>query len=557
MHWYKKLSGAAILVTVVLLMLMGSASAARLCQIQSVEVKALADRDLVVFQVSRDVQPETAIKLYPTRLEAQFPGAELSTVSPQVKGTTLVKNVLVAGDTDTVVMVAYLDVKGKLSSEGYRWSRPAAGLLVLEVFYPLSSRSELTLAMLKGEQQPPAPEAAPPAEAEPEAAVPEAPVAPVEEPAPAAPAPAAAANVITTVYYDTSDYTLTIQGENPLVYSLVTSKFPPSLEIKLPDASLAPTIDALVAKNLGAIRDVRTFSLADETGCTSRVVVGFLNSLNIRYEHAVSDGGRTLRIVFPEARNVLLPEPSVPAAAAATELASAVPEPPPSVEPPPAPASERSFSAGAEMPSAGAVTYVNYDPSAMTLSVRTSTETTAHVVPIEFPRGYNILLDLPPSEAVTDYIYKNDPVVRNLTVSEVAVGDETSTRIILSFTNDAAYGFDRTGTMTGRSFELKLVPGELTKRQPAPAAPVEALTRGSELPVDGESASSPADELPSVDEVFAESIETDEDYPRMEVTATAPTGDYELPGFEEFEGKLSDVLVNLNAATSASGHWDW
>jgi len=167
MQWKMKLSGAVVCALLVLLLSGVGSYAARLNQISGVEVKALADRDVVLFTMDRDADPVTAVKLYPTRIEAQFPSSDLKAVNPQVKGTTLIKNVLVAGDTDTVVAVVYLDVKGKLGDDAYRWTRLKEGVLALEVFYPLSSREGLTMAMLNGES--PAPEAVEEPEAAPAA----------------------------------------------------------------------------------------------------------------------------------------------------------------------------------------------------------------------------------------------------------------------------------------------------------------------------------------------------------------------------------------------------
>jgi len=541
MHCNKKISGASVLALILLVFLAVSASAARVSQISDVRVKALADRDLVIFEVDRDVQPKTAVKLYPTRIEAQFSNSELKTVSPQVKGTTLIKNVLVAGDTDTVVLVVYLDVKGKVGEDAYRWSRPKDGLLVLEVFYPLSDHSELTAGMLNGDVEPQQPEA-----------VPE-PVAEVAEPEPSAPlAPPSGftGNLVSAVYFEPDGNTLVIKAEEPIEYELATSKFPPSLMLTLPQAALSPTVDGLIAKNIGAIRDIRSYFLTEGDSCKSRIVVGFLNSQNIIFDDAVSDGGRVLRVSFPEAGNVVLPsvEEAEPAPAPVAEEALPVAE-----QPPAATADERSFVVNSTAPSGGVVSYINYDPTTMELTIRASETTVAHVVPIEFPRGYNILIDLPPSEAVTSYIFKNDPVVRNLTVSEYIVGEELCTRIVLSFNNNVDYGFAHTGTLNGQSFDLELTPMTLPKRQPKPMKPAPSTgsyTLGSET--SGEEGWNAGDgSMASVDDVY-ESLDADEDYPRMEIEGTSEMGDYELPGFEEFEGRLSDVLVNLNAATGFS-----
>jgi len=537
MHCNKKISGASVLAFVLLVFLAVSASAARVSQISDVKVKALADRDLVIFEVDRDVQPETAVKLYPTRIEAQFSDSELKTVSPQVKGTTLIKNVLVAGDTDTVVLVVYLDVKGKVGDDAYRWSRPRDGLLVLEVFYPLSDRSELTTGMLNGDVKLPQTEA-----------VPE-PVVEVAKPEPPAP-PASAGNLVSAVYFEPEGNTLVIKAEKPIEYELATSKFPPSLMLTLPQVALSPMVDGLVAKNIGAIRDIRTYFLTEGDTQRTRIVVGFLNSQNIKFDDSVSDGGRVLRISFPEAGNVVLPsvETTAPAPAPVTEKA-----PPVAEKPPAAMTEEQSFVVNSTAPSGGVVSYVNYDPTTMGLTIRTSEPTVAHVVPIEFPRGYNVLLDLPPSEAVSTYIFKNDPVVRNLTVSEYIVGEEICTRIILSFNNKVEYGFAHAGTLNGQSFDLELTPMTLVQRQPKPMKPAPSAgsyTLGSETSGD-EGWNADDSGMATVDDVY-ESLDADEDYPRMEIEGTSEMGDYELPGFEEFEGKLSDVLVNLNAATGFS-----
>jgi len=539
MHCNKKISGASVLAFVLLVFLAVSASAARVNQISDVKVKALADRDLVIFEVDRDVQPETAVKLYPTRIEAQFSAAELKTVSPKVKGTTLIKNVLVAGDTDTVVLVVYLDVKGKVGDDAYRWSRPRDGLLVLEVFYPLSDRGELTTGMLNGDIEPIQVES-----------VPE-PVAEIAEPEPPASLPSAfAGNTVSAVYFEPDGNTLVIRAEEPLEYELATSKFPPSLILTMPQAALSPTVDELIAKNVGAIRDIRVHFLTAGDACKTRVVIGFLNSQNIKFDDAISDGGRVLTVAFPEAENVVLPSVETPA----PPPAPVVEEARPAAEKPPVPVTEEhSFVVNSAAPSGGVISYVNYDPTTMGLTIRASEPTQAHVVPIEFPRGYNVLLDLPPSEAVTGYIFKNDPIVRNLTVSEYIVGEEVCTRIILSFNNKVEYGFDHTGALSGQSFDLKLTPMTLPQRQPKPTMPAPSAgsyTLGSETSGD-EGWGVEDGSMATVDDVY-ESLDADKDYPRMEIEGTSEMGDYELPGFEEFEGKLSDVLVNLNAATGFS-----
>ena len=219
MHWMKKFTGVLLAVLVVLALLGSGAISAKLAQIKSVKVKAVADRDLVIFETSRKIPaPRTALKLYPTRLEVTFADSTLSAVNPKVKGTTLVRNVLVAGDTSTVVAVVYLDVKGKVPPESYRWSSPKPGLLVLEVFYPLSDRSDLTMAMLEGAEllEAPAPETVP--------AVPEPPAAP-EQPglvASEAPAPLDATHILKLVYLNTNDKTLTVRSEDRLDYKLYT-----------------------------------------------------------------------------------------------------------------------------------------------------------------------------------------------------------------------------------------------------------------------------------------------------------------------------------------------
>jgi hypothetical protein len=434
MQWKMKLSGAVVCALLVLLLTGVSSYAAKLNQISGVEVKALADRDLVVFTMDKGADPVTAVKLYPTRIEVQFPSSDLKAVNPQVKGTTLIKNVLVAGDTDTVVAVVYLDVKGKLGDDAYRWTRLKEGVLALEVFYPLSNRSELTLAMVKGESAPPAPAVEKPVAA---------PAPPPEEPTPV------------------------VEEDQPL---------------------------------------------------------------------------QPARHSFPVKEQ--------PAA----EEQPAAPAPAPQEEPAPAEPAAKSFTAT----SSGAqpvVTYVNYDPGTMTLVIRTGAEATVNLAPIEFPRGYNVVVDLPPSEAVTDYIFKNDPIVRNLTVSELMAADETMTRLALTFNNNVAYGFSGPTQRTGTSFEFTLAPMELPKREPMPlpTAP-STFSRESQL---GPEESSPAEDsgMMSVDEVFAEgaeSVDTDPDYPRMSLDNAGGAGDYELPPFKEFEGKLSDVLVNLNAVTGFS-----
>jgi hypothetical protein len=521
MHWNKKLTGATVIAFALLVLLAQSVFAAKLNQITGVEVKALADRDLVIFQMSKDVTPESAVKLYPTRIEAQFPGSELAAVSPMVKGTSLVKNVLVAGDTDTVVLVVYLDVKGKVGDDAYRWTSPRSGLLVLEVFYPLSERGALTAEMLNGA----APAAEPVKTPEPAAA---------PAPAPEKPAPPAG-KLISAVTFDHGSNALTIRGDEKLDYSLTESKFPPTLEIVLRDAGFGSSVDGLVAKNAGAIRDVRTYTAADADARTSRVVVSFLNSMNIKYDAKLSEDGKTLTVTFPEADNVLLPQPEVPASPAEVTISEEKPV----------------ASAGAPAEAfEGGVTYVNYDPGTMTLNVRTSEPTTAHIVPIEFPRGYNIIVDLPPSEGVTGYMFKNDPVVRNLAVSELMAGDVAFTRIIVTMANDAAYGFAQTGNINGSSFDIKLSPMDIVKRQPKPLMGGNVsgeLPEGSEA-YEEEAPAESADV--SVDQVF-EGLDPDQDYPKMPVEGET-AGEYQMPGFDEFEGKLSDVMVNLNAATGFS-----
>jgi len=563
MHWTKKFSGV-LFATLTLLLLLGSgALSAKLAEITAVHVKAAADRDLVVFETSHKIPaPQTALKLYPTRLEVTFTDTNLKAVNPKVKGTTLVRNVLVAGDTDTVVAVVYLDVKGKVPPESYRWSSPGSGLLVLEVFYPLSDRSELTLAMLEGMEpaEVPAPEAAPEA--------PTAPAAP-EEPAVEAPAapPAAlprAAHALDLVYFNAEARTLTVRSDDPLECEIYTDKFPPSLVLEFGDAALTPTVGPIVAGSLGAIRVIEASSWEDAGKVRSRIRVTFLNSRNLVYEDSLSADGKTLTVWFPEAESVILPEveeapaPEIPEPVAPSLPEEAMPES--ALAPPSAPPTVGEFPSVEGVPAAEApgfepaptgdvVDYVDYDSSASTLTIRATAEATVNVVPVRFPRGYNIIVDLPPTREVTDYIFKFDSNVRYLSVAEVPGVDSGLTRIMMTLDNASELVCTSPSTLHGESVEIRFAPAAARPPEPSPPAPL--LEPGRNLAGELPQQEPGSTALATVDDVFAQEVESDSDYPRMPVGGV-PEGEYELPEFPGAGERLSDVLVNLPAPTGLS-----
>ncbi len=579
--------------------------AATTSTVTSVEVKALVDRDLVIVKSEgAEIKPQSVVKLYPTRIETLLPNVKLKAVNPQVKGTTLVKNVLIAGDTDTAVLVVYLDVKGKVDKDAYRWTHLKSGVSVLEVFYPLSDRSPLTSAMLDGKEtpkEPVKPIVETPTQLPPQVPPSETPPTTLIEPA-----LPQAKKYIELVYFSTVEKKLTIKGTDLSGYQLEVSKFPPQIQITFPGTDTSPTVLKEVIKNFGAIRAILVSSTSIEGGFNTRVTLNFVNSLNIKYEENLSADNTTLVISLPLADKVLVPEsaqkpeevkplasaeptaengsvrpeePTVAEGQAAEEkpveeekAEEPAPVPPLEVKPkksfkvPPVEKKveeereavaqqEPTLSASLQPTEEGMISYINYDPSTLTLTITTTKEATLNIVPVTFPRGYNIFVDLPPSPSVLDYIFKNDANIRYLSVAKVLEDESAFTRIIITFANDSQLGFQDTSTQVGTNFVLRLA--EVPPQAPKPK--FSSGRFGSEMSSEDEgqgisetTSVRESEEIPGVDDVFAEEVETDKEYPRVPVKVGPAEGEYELPEFPGMEERLSDVLVNLPAPSGLS-----
>jgi len=612
------------------------AQAAKKSTIISVQVKALDDRDLVVIRYDgKSLQPQSSLKLYPTRIEALFSDTALKAVNPEVKGTSLVKNVLVAGDTDTVVVVAYLDVKGKFASDAFKWVELKDGLLVLEVYHPLSKREPLTLAMFEGKASPspsatptetsesfsvPATEATPakpPAEGaeaqtETKASVPESSET-FEAPSETIPQ---AKNSIQLITFSESEKSLTIKGSNLSGYRIETSRYPAQIKIRLPETNLAPTIPSIVAKNFGSIREIRAVESTQADSVSSTIYITFVNTLSMTYNASLSADGTILTVNLPQAGELVLPETATekprpeiaetpsqepapapseskpeekskpeehekaPESTAETKAEAQAPEVKEPVVPPKEPSppetkpsvpetgakGEPSFSPSQESPvepGVGFVNYVRYDPATKTLTVKTTEEATLNIVPVRFPRGYNIFVDLPPTPAVAEYLFKNDPDVRYLSVAQVLEEEENGmTRIMITLDNESSLGIADTSTKHGTSFVINFTevgrakPEAPSFSKPSPTSASSAFEETAEQPPTegfGQEGSTKESEqtMPSVEEVFAQEVETDPDYPRVPISA-GEEGKYELPEFPGMEERLSDVLVNLPAPSGLS-----